>query len=99
MTVTVTARARAGSEVREGCPVAPDKVCEIQEGAGLWEGAGHKVGGAEMCAIWGIQPTVCAQVLPRRTDVAGLRPDWRVRTATAVMCSFRAPGLHWRCLP
>lgn len=51
MTVTVTARARAGSEVREGCPVAQDKVCEIQERAGLWEGAGHKVGGAEMCGL------------------------------------------------
>lgn len=36
--------------------MAQDKVCEIQERAGLWEGAGHKVGGAEMCGLWRIQP-------------------------------------------
>lgn len=30
--MTVTARARAGSEVKEDCPVGPDEVGEIQEG-------------------------------------------------------------------
>lgn len=79
--------------------MAPDKVCEIQEGAGLWEGAEHKVGGAEMCAIWGIQPTVCAQVLPRRTDVAGLRPDWRVRTNDSCYVQLPRSRPALVCLP
>lgn len=38
MTVTVTARARARSEVKEGCQVGQDKVREVQEGRDFGRG-------------------------------------------------------------
>lgn len=60
----------------------------VQEGVGLEE---------QRTQPSALSPTLCAQVLPNRMDIAGRSPGWLARMATAVTCSFRAHGLPWNC--